>query len=457
MFNSKLMKKIALKSFGTTIALILVLSVFSSCADEDYVNAIPGNCTALVSVDASALLDGKTDGFINDFFNTDDVSDCGIDWSSKLYLFETVEGNIGLAAKVDDDGKLNEWLGKLSNDGYCKAVSEYNGYKFTVVKDSWVTGFSSGALVVLGPTLPSQNAEVKRQIVNLLEQGEDTGVKDTRMFAKLDSIMAPVAVVAQANALPDKFAAMFSVGAPKDADVSQVMISAGIENSDDCFVVYGETFSFNKALDAQLKDSRKIFRPITETYTGNVPDTAAMGVFMNVDGRQLINVLHSNKTFQALLAGVNTAIDMDNIIKSIDGDVAFVLPEYAKKHTYIQMCAKLRSKDFLEDIDYWKKSCPVGSKIVNWDVDAYSYVNDGMSYFFGVTKDLQFYSGSTESYARNILSKAADPLSAEIQSLIKGNRLALFINVNSFVSHDGIGKLIKSFIGGKETVLYIME
>ena len=451
------MKKIAFKSFGTTIALILVLSVFSSCADEDYVNAIPGDCTALASVDASALLDGNTDGFINDFLNTDDVSDCGIDWSSKLYLFETVEGNIGLTAKVWDDGKLCEWLDKLSNDGYCKAVSEYNGYKFTVIKNSWVTGFSSDAMVVLGPTLPAQNVEVKRRIVNLLEQNEDKGVKDTRMFAKLDSIMAPVAVVAQANALPDKFAAMFSVGAPKDADASQVMISAGIENADDCFVVRGETFSFNKMLDEQLKSSRKIFRPITDKYTGNVPDTAAMGVFMNVDGQQFINVLHSNKTFQALLAGVNMAIDMDNIIKSIDGDVAFVLPEPAKRHTYIQMCAKLRSKDFLNDVDYWKKSCPVGGKIVNWDDDAYCYVNDDMTYFFGVTKDLQFYSGSTDSYAKNILSKTSDPLSTEIRSLIKGKRLAMFINVNSFVSQDGIGRFIKSLIGEKETVLYIME
>lgn len=449
------MKKIAFKSVGTIIALIFLSSFFLSCTDEDYVNAIPESCIALVSVDARNIYD-KGNG-ITDLLNLDDISDCGIDLSSKLYLFETIDGTIGIVGKIEDDKKLYNWFDKLSGDGYCKTVSEYRGYKFTVVKDSWVAGFSSDVLVVLGPTLASKHAEVRKLIVNLIEQKEDKGVKNTQIFAKLDSITAPVAVVAQANALPDKFAALFTIGTPKDVDVSQILISVGIESEDDCFIIRGETFSFNKAIDMKLKSSRNVFRPITEKYINNVPDTAAMGVFMNVDGQQFIHVLYSSKIFQTLLAGANMALDMNNIIKSIDGDVAFILPEPAKKKTHIQMCAKLKEKAFLDDVDYWKRSCPAGSSIVNWDNDAYCYTNGEFSYFFGVTKDLQFYSGSTELYAKNILSRTMHPLSTGIRESIRGRRLAMFFNVDSFVSQDGIGKIMKSFMGDKETVLYIMK
>ena len=200
------MKNISIKSLCFSMALLPLMLMLASCSGDDYLNAIPDDSTALVALDLQQLsADGKTD-VLNGMLGVDDVDGCGIDLSSKLYVFTTAEGSVGLAAKVDDDGALDEWLGRMSQKGFCVQTSKRKDFGFTVIKDSWVAGFSSGALVVLGPVLPSQQADAQRRIIKYLEQDEEHSVKATPMFARLDTIGAPVALVAQAAALPEKSA-----------------------------------------------------------------------------------------------------------------------------------------------------------------------------------------------------------------------------------------------------------
>lgn len=451
------MNKYFIRSVVACVAWAL-LSLFSSCSSEDYLNAIPDNSTALVAVDAQALIGNNGSETVQELLKIDDLADCGLDLSAKLYLFETVDGNIGLSAKIADDKKLIKWFDGMSKEGFCKTTSKYKDYQFTIIKDSWVAGFSDNALVVMGPTLPAQQQEVKQNILKLLGQDADEGIKGTPMFDRLDSINAPVAFVAQAAALPEKFVAPFTIGAPKDADLSQVMIAAELGSNDgNEIIIRGETFSFNAKVDKELKSSSEIFRPITGKYNANMSSGAVFGMFLNVEGAQFIKLLHNNKTFQALLVGMNTAIDMDNIIKSIDGDVVVVLPKFTKEMPEIQMCADLKSKTFLNDVGYWKQSCPAGSKIVDWEKDSYYYSGGDMTFYFGVSEDMQFFSGSSENEARNILNKAADPLSVNIQELIKGQRMAMVLNLDMLLRQDGLGSLANSLLNGKSTIVYIMK
>lgn len=451
------MKKIVVGPL-IVFAAVLVLSLFSSCSDEDYLDAIPDNCTALLALDAQTLLSDGAPDAVKDMFKLDDAASSGIDLSAKFYLFETVEGDIGLAAKLADSKEFGDWLGKLSQNGTCKSVSTYKDYKFTVIKDSWVAGFSDETLVVLGPSLPVRQAETRQRIARMLGQESGDGIKKTRMFAKLDSINAPVAIVAQAAALPDRFAAPFMLGAPKDADASQVVIAAGLSSSDaGCIIVSGETFSFNNSMDKELKASREVFRPISGGMTANMPADAALGVFMNVDGERFISLMHSNKTFQTLLAGANMAIDMDKIIKSIDGDALVVMPRLGTDTLKLRMCAMLKSKDFLNDVDYWKKSCPAGSKIVDQGKDAYCYVGGGMEYHFGVSGNMLFYMGDTNQDAKAVLSASANPLPAVVRGRITGRRLAMVLNLGAIVADDSFGSFVEALTGGANTLIYIVE
>ena len=147
------------------------------------------------------------------------------------------------------------------------------------------------------------------------------------------------------------------------------------------------------------------------------------------------------------------AVDMDNIIKSIDGDMAIFLSATGE-NTDIGMAAQLRDKKFLDDVGYWKQSCPPGSRITDWDKDAYCYTNGEKSYYFGVSQDLQFYAGVTENSARGVLSKSEPALPAKAMKMINGQRLAVVLNASALF---GNGNVLEDFTGNTGTVLFIMK
>ena len=57
-----------------------------------------------------------------------------------------------------------------------------------------------------------------------------------------------MALVAQAQALPEKFVAPFTLGAPKNADASQIVIAAEMNVQKGMLRIKGETFSFNPSI-----------------------------------------------------------------------------------------------------------------------------------------------------------------------------------------------------------------
>ena len=59
-------------------------------------------------------------------------------------------------------------------------------------------------------------------MVKYLKADEDEGITASPMFERLETITSPMAMVAQAQALPEKFVAPFTLGTPKDTDPSQV-------------------------------------------------------------------------------------------------------------------------------------------------------------------------------------------------------------------------------------------
>jgi len=430
----------------------------TSCSGDDYLNAIPAESTALVSIDAARTAEqagNKTSAnVLKAMFHVSDLSDCGIDLTSKIYLFESPDGNLGMAARIKDEEDTDKWLNRLAEHKICQKTQKRRGAHFTVVKQLWVIGFNDKALLVMGPAINSAQPELMRRMMKYLDA--DEGIKGTPMYDKLDSIDAPIAMVAQVAALPEKFSMPFMLGAPKEADPSQIVFAAGMNTSDGCLRIDGETFSYNKQIDKALRESRKVFRPINGKYAGCMSKDAAITVFINVDGSKFIDVLHSNKGLQALLAGINTAIDMDNIIKSIDGDMAITVNGYGNGTPAIQMAAQLGKRDFLADVGYWKESCPAGSKIVDWEKDSYCYTGNSISYYFGVSADNQFYSGSTAGMAKASITTSSNPYSHDIQNNIKGKRICMVISIQPLFGGNSQAKIAQTFLnpllGNIETI-----
>ena len=411
----------------------LMIVLMSACSDNDYLNAIPSKSTAVISIDMSRLngqeQEQNQEHILKTMLHVDDVSKCGLDVKEKVYLFETIDGNLGLCAKVADEGDVSNWLSELSQQRICSTVTERKGFHFAVLKDSWLVGFSSKALLVMGPVVAEAQAEMQRQMVRYLNADEDAGIKSSKLFAQLDSIDSPMAMVAQAVALPEKFVAPFTLGAPKDADASQIVIAAGMDVEDGVLKIAGRTFSFNPSINQALVKSQQVFRPIQGDYVQSMPDDAMAGIFMNVAGSRFLPLVQSNQDLQTLLMGINASIDMDNILRSVDGDMSIVLPTLGADHMQMMMAARLSHAKWLSDVDYWKQSCPKGSTIGNWKSNAFCYSSGKTCFYFGVTDDKQFFSGNDEVSAESSIRPSSHPISKRVQNMIRGEKMVMVINL----------------------------
>lgn len=447
------------------LAIAACICIYSSCSGDSYLNAIPANANALIAINARELGNAnEKDGreIMKSIFKADESENCGIDFASKLYIFETNDGNMGCCAKVDSKDELTKWLESLAGKGLCSKVTERRDLSFALLHNSWAIGFSSKAVVIMGPVLPAQQADAVRTLSKYLKQDEDDGVKSSPLFDKVDNINSAIAIVTQSDALPEKFAAPFTLGAPKEADASQICIAASLTATDSgCLHINGEPFSLNNDIDKALNEAKSKFRKITGKYTGNMPKQTLCSMFMNVDGHDFVTMMHNNKNLGVLLAGANTAIDMDNILRSINGEMAIGAEDLSETGIKISMAAQLADEKFLQDVDYWKKSCQPGNSISNCGRKRYVFRSKDNQFWFGVSNSREFYASSEESIADNILNRATSPLPDEVRKQIQGQRLCIVLNVNQLVNRNeslsAVTKLLESLFGKLNYIIYSIK
>lgn len=135
-----------------------------------------------------------------------------------------------------------------------------------------------------------------------------------------------------------------------------------------------------------MDEASKVFRPLKGMYKYEC-EAHLLSVVMNADGSQLLPLMQQNKSLQMLLAGMNAAVDMDNIIRSVDGEMALMLKNGNMDMT---MRAQLGKRDFIKDVAYWKSSCPPGSRIIDQGKDKWLYESGDIRFYFEVTPANEF-------------------------------------------------------------------
>ena len=110
-------------------------------------------------------------------------------------------------------------------------------------------------MLLMGPVEPASQAELRSQMAKQLSADEEDGITASPLYAKIDSLDSPFSMVATVEALPEKMSAPLMLGAPKDADPSQVVIAAELKVKNHIFYINSEQFSFNKSIDASIKKS----------------------------------------------------------------------------------------------------------------------------------------------------------------------------------------------------------
>lgn len=414
----------------------LVVALFSSCS-SDYRSALPTGSSALVSINCTDAEVSQRLMTLTNFLHVEDIEDCGIDFTEKIYLFETADGNLGLCAKIADEQKVRTIFKTLEKDGNAVEGPERQKCNFYTLYGKCIAAYNNNSLLIVGPIIASAQSEMIQVLACYLNQDEEDSMLGTPMMDKLESLSGALCIVAQADAFPQKLTPLFTVGMPKDTELSDCVLCASVNIKDEVLYINGEPMSFNKQIDNQLKSTYSIFRPITSKYVDVLGKRSVAGLFANVDGKKFLPVIQKSEALWALLAGANQAIDMNAIISSIDGDMCLSMPSYAEKLN-LALAAQLNNSAFMSDVDYWKKSAQPGSSITSWEKDAYCYSSEDIKFYFGVTPGPkpELYSGSTAEGARHSILKADEPLSKNIRDAVVGQNLACVISISALLPDD---------------------
>ena len=437
--------------WGTLVVFAIMLS---SCSGDDYINAIPESSTLLMSTNTAKLTGVGSQQLLKSLLHFKNIDKTGIDFSANVYFFEDARYNIGLCAKVGDDDKLADMLQQAG----CR-VEKRRGFRFALLQGNWIVGFSDVSVLLMGPVIPAAIDEMKGQMVQYLKQSEDESIKGTPLMERLQAIDAPMAMVCQASALPEQFITPFTIGAPRDASPSDIMIAASMEVSHGRLLISGQTFSFKKQIDEALKKAQQTYRPIKGDYVKTMSTSDGMGLFMNIDGKNFHKLIRQNRGVSTMLMGINTAIDMDNIIKSIDGDMALIASGLGNDKLQMMMGAKLGNSNWLKDVAYWKQSVPKGGRIGDWGKNCFYYTGNQTAYYFGVTNDMQYMSGGSKDEALRSIRPSQNPINTELQQLIIGNKLVMLINFEALKDQkaQAITSMLKPLFGELNTIVYTMK
>lgn len=440
----------------------MVIPILASCS-SDYVNVIPSDSIALLSIDMAEMAKtGRQDGgMLKTLLQVNDINDCGIDLTEKIYAFEAPDGSLGLVCKVADSDDLGNWIKKLSKKQICTPLKERKGCQFTVLNGNFIIGFSDDAMLIMGPSIGSAQAELQRQMTNLLK-ADDNATRETRMFEKLESLNGPITLVAQAQALPQKFTAPLTLGASKGASPADILIAASITFGDNGVLsITGENFSFDKSIDNSLKEAASQYLPVTGKYLSSINGHALLTMVCGVNGEEYIKQLRNNDAFRTLLLGLNTAIDIDMMLKSVKGDMVVTINGAKADHMDFQIVADVSNKSWLKDVDYWKQSCPEGSTITNWKKkDSFHFSSKDWNAFFGLN-DNQLFFGSTEDLAEKAGKTSTTPLPNNLQNMIKNKRLCLVLGVEAMADIKPelktATRLLRPVLGDIKTIVYSIK
>lgn len=408
------MKKNWIIIAGASLLLIVLAVVYVTLRSSGSrcENVIPRNCKAIARIDFSNL-------HLDDAGATT-YRDCGIDFTAQSYLFESADGSFGMVAKLKDDAALSSWLDKERNEGRAGEVTERKDVRFCVVRDNFLLGYTSSLALVMGPVMASDRGQLQRRMVKMLT-GKDADVEESPLFRRLKEIDAPVAIVAEADALPDKFTSPLTLGVPKGTPLSKICLSARIEITDDVIVVNSETFSFDAKIDAALKSASSLFSKVSGRYTQYISSSDMLTMACGVKGSDLLNMLRGNEQLRAMLIGVNTAIDIDKMLRGVDGDVLLSIADMSGS---VSLHADVTDTSWTQDVDYWKRSCPQGTTITDAGRQSWRFQGNGMDMEFGLTDN-----GKT-LYVCSSRQAEAKPMDPKVKKIVEGKNLYVIINTD---------------------------
>lgn len=467
------------------LILCVVLCVVSSCKKSEYVNLIPADATFVAAVDmkkiaekgdvANSQLLGLMNGYMGLVVSGSDrekmeeiVSDpskTGLDFTLPVYLFKTKNDCVGMVMNINSESQFEDFVNMLSQQGLCGRPVEREGLKWSSLLEDIDFAYDESSVLLLTSLDEEGGAMSKVEINALYAAEEENTFQATTHFDKMSEQNKDVVIYSNMGVLPASFAKKMKVFLPSNVRNADVEVIASLDFSAGKAVLQAELYSENDKVQQILSHGSDNFRKIEGRYL----DSPAKDFFVwgccGVQGEWLLNALKQDEEIRQMLFLLECGIDVEMMIKAIDGDVAVVLPNsFITSDTndldYI-VTANVGNTDFLADVDYWRKSMKkFGIEMNTVGKDAYLLKTDGYELQWGVEDDNLFFA-TPVAYRQNAFSPRSEVLRPYTND-IKNSILYLYVNLASLPLREiamvtGMEGFLGDKLAGFESVILRIE
>lgn len=405
------MKKIQFLSL-----MALVIMALCSCTNTDYQKAIPANATLVVKtdmrsisekadfkhskwmtmLDASlvAVVKGKDMKSVKEYI--DDPMKTGIDLSMPIYVFMVGEETAGMTMKVNDEGDVKDFLLLLQKQGLASKPVEKDGLMCGTLIDDISYAYDSKSFLLLASLNGKGTSATNRMTHELMSIKEDDSFVSTEAFSCMNEEDDDVVTYTNGKLGKDILSYVLEAFVPAEIDMRDLdaIMCLNFENGQALFKAkaWGKT---DKA-QALLDEADKNFGTIDGKYIDRVSANTLVWIGTNIKGEWALSKLKENQSAKEMLFMLGRAVDIEQMLRAVDGDVAIELQSEGgnveKLPEYV-MYASLKNSDFLKDVDDWKASMKdFGITMNNRGDNQYALAMDGGSYLWGVQSDDLFFS-----------------------------------------------------------------
>lgn len=306
----------------------------------------------------------------------------------------TTNDYIGIAATVRSKSMLEDIINAFHTQGMATPPQSQGGYDWTVYKKQWIIGYDGSRFLMMGPCPEGAQPALKQNMLALLHQGKDDSFAANSAFDKLQDKDGDLAVYAPLSNLPDLIGGQFALGVPEKVDPADVQVFLNVKFDKGKIHIDGESTADKEDIAKQIEEQSETLPKIKGNYLNLVPEKFLIWGALGLDGKRSLQSLKKNRTISDFLLAMNAGVDADMIMGSIKGDASFCVP-YLKKNNEVAFLfnASLASKDFLNDVGYWKKSVAEigkGSRMTNAGKDSYNLIMPDFNGRFGVS-GMNFY------------------------------------------------------------------
>ena len=402
--------------------------------------SLPKDITAVSRLDAKQLaLDyGLSLEEIRKLLLMDKDQDMGVDLMTPAYLFAS-QGTLGAIIPLSDKGDFCELL---ESKGY--TVEDQRGMKWSIINGNILMGIAKDRAMLMGPAVGSEQEQLRNLIYSCIDQSESESGKNTLIYKNLEKRDEPLALATSLDAVPQTLLPNSLNRYLGDINLEDLGLSAGLTAKKDRIILNLTPNSENAKIDKAIGMFDDILQPLDGSMLSSAPTNSMLHLELGLKGNKLLRLLRENKVIRTVLLMLNNVFDLDMILNSIDGAMAFSWPKI-ESDPVLQV--KLSDDKFMKNVASWNDavSRAAGFQFYAQDDHRAMLTYKGQPFYFASNKDVLTI--STSEAVANAMGQYDGTF--KFADEIKGQRLYANIDfsaiTNKYMRNSDSYKFLNAF------------